>query len=34
VYLCGPAGFTDQVRSVLRDLAVPDARIHSEEFEL
>ncbi len=34
VYLCGPAGFTDQIRTILRDLAVPDARIHSEEFEL
>jgi len=34
VYLCGPSGFTEYVRSVLDETGVPAARIHTEEFEL
>ena len=34
VYVCGPSGFTAHVRTLLDDLDVPAARIHSEDFEL
>jgi len=33
VYLCGPHGFTTHARTVLDELGVPAARIHTEEFE-
>lgn len=32
VYLCGPPGFMQSLHAVLRDLGVPDARIHAEAF--
>jgi predicted ferric reductase len=32
VYVCGPGGFTDQVRLAARRLGVPAQRIHMEEF--
>jgi predicted ferric reductase len=34
VFLCGPPGMTESVRHALRDLDVPRARIHTEEFSL
>jgi ferredoxin-NADP reductase len=34
VYLCGPPAFTAHVRTVLDELGVPGARIHTEEFTL
>jgi len=32
VYICGPAGFGDEVITSARKLGVPDDRIHSESF--
>ncbi|MFZ5637916.1 MAG: pyridoxamine 5'-phosphate oxidase family protein [Pseudomonadota bacterium] len=32
VYLCGPPGFMRSLYAALRDLGVPDARIHAEAF--
>jgi len=32
VYVCGPAGFTDDVAKAAADLGVPTTRIHQEEF--
>jgi predicted ferric reductase len=32
VYICGPAGFDDEVVSAARKLGVPDDQIHSESF--
>jgi predicted ferric reductase len=34
VYVCGPPGFTENMRHLLENLGVPAARIHTEEFEL
>jgi ferredoxin-NADP reductase len=34
VYLCGPPGLVDQLRTGLRELGVPGASIHSEAFAL
>jgi predicted ferric reductase len=33
VYLCGPTGMTDSVRTALRQAGVPRRRIHHESFE-
>jgi hypothetical protein len=32
IYLCGPPGFMQSLYAALRDLGVPDARIHAEAF--
>ena len=32
VYVCGPDGFGEGVRAAARRLAVPEERIHLEEF--
>ncbi|MCW7940985.1 ferric reductase [Streptomyces hygroscopicus] len=34
VYLCGPAGFAEDMYEALRAAGVPDRRIHHESFEL
>lgn len=31
VYICGPQGYVDAMRDAVRDLGVPDDRIHTEE---
>jgi len=34
VYLCGPAGFAEEMYETLRTAGVPDRRIHHESFDL
>jgi ferredoxin-NADP reductase len=34
IYLCGPAGFTDQVHRSLRELGVPATGVHQETFRM